>query len=510
MNYKLRLGAQSLPLDIEPSETLLSAMRRIGAAPDAPCGGKGSCGGCRVRLLRNGSRPLREVLACQTTGASLMQIWIRERFDTIEAKQSQELQDQKKREILLPMGVRREDEAEKTPRFGIAFDLGTTTIAAMLWELSESQSQRPLKTASALNPQTAFGADVISRLEYVGKDCKAQKQMQSLLIQCMNQLMEELTKAAKLSEDDIQRLSAVGNTTMMHFLFGLDSSGLRKAPFQGETLPLKIKAHTLGLRVKPDVELRSLPSMGGHLGSDAAAVLLALRLPQKKEGALVLDIGTNGEVLLTDGQGGLWGCTAAAGPAFEGGNISCGMRGEPGAIEEVRLVTEGSGLALCVIGGKAPRGICGSGLIDAAAMLLASGRMGQDGRLLKEESVFLAEGVELSQRDIRQLQMAKGALAAAQRILIQKTKKRPSQVFLAGAFGSYIRTESARAIGLLPKEIPATICGNAAGVGASMILLSSAEWKRGCEWAERLKHIQLAQDEEFTRVFLEEMYFPGD
>ncbi|MBO4992381.1 MAG: DUF4445 domain-containing protein [Firmicutes bacterium] len=524
MKLELQIGEEKRTIEIENDETLLRAMQRSGAVVNAPCGGKGTCGKCRIRLLRNGKIPVRELLACQTTGAQLVQIWVRERFDTVSASGSAELQDQRKKAISLPEdtlwdspeGVKcvepaTIDSAEgQEQRYGVAFDIGTTTVAAMLWELGsdgERAARMPLATASAANPQCSFGADVISRMEYVGGDGHRLAQMQALTVQCMNRLLAELTEAVKLRRSNIYRISAVGNTTMMHFLFGKDVSGLMKAPFAGEELPLEAEAKSLGLQVEDGVMLRTLPVMGGHLGADAAAVLLALRLPQRKEAALALDIGTNGELLITDGTGRVWGCTTAAGPAFEGGNIGCGMRGEPGAIETVRPAEDGRSLNIGVIGDGEAKGLCGSGLIDAAASLLALGWMDEEGRLTQEE-IRLAPQIALTQRDIRQLQMAKGAIAAGTAILQQQTKREPNTVFLAGAFGSYIRPESAVAIGLLPAGIPVVACGNAAGVGASLILCSDREWMRGCDWAGELVRIELAEQKEFTGAFLSAMYFP--
>lgn len=528
MNVRLQVGETTTTLTIEDRETLLLALRRQGVEMQATCGGKGICGKCRVKLLREGKIPVGEVLACRITGAQLLGMWARERFDTVVIEETKPMQTQRKREVVLPENVKRDEKTPDAVHYGVAFDLGTTTIAAMLWDLSSGSDERtPLATAAAENPQSVFGADVISRIEYAMENKGGAQRLHRAMVECMNRLLGELTEAMGISISNVYRLSAVGNSTMMHTLLERDLSGLAKAPFAGEELPVEAEAKTLGLAVGDGVKLRTLPLMGGHLGSDAAAVLLALRLPEKKEAALALDIGTNGELLLTDGKGGLWGCSAAAGPAFEGGNISCGMRGEPGAIERVRPAPGGRGVVVSVINGAAEttettettgvdgatetcaaaRGICGSGLIDAAAALLAMGEMDDVGRLRSGESFFLTPKVFLTQKDIRQLQMAKGAIGAGRRILAKRASDEIRSVYLAGAFGSYLDWESAVAIGLLPKGIPVCSCGNAAGVGASMILLSEEEWRRGCEWAGRLVHLELAEEPEFAEIFLEEMYF---
>ncbi len=521
MTTTMQIGEKRKEIDIEAKETVMEAARRQGLYIDAPCGGRGSCGKCRVLLMRRGTA-LQEILACQMTGAQLINLQLRQPFDLICQKAACGGQTEKKRSIRLPQDALQGGvpaSKEKDRRFGAAFDIGTTTIAAMLWDLDCWESGIPLATAAAANPQAAYGADVISRVQYAAGDREKTAQLQKMVVECINQLICQLCAQVEGAfPERMLRYCAVGNTAMMQLLFGKDPAGLARAPFSVSALPLSVPAAELGLCSKDGAQLRTLPCMGGHLGADAAAVLLALRMPLLRRPAIALDIGTNGEILLTDGSGRLWGCSAAAGPAFEGADISCGMRGEEGAIEGVEIDETGKGLKLHVIGKTEAKGICGSGLIDAAAVMLRLRWLDETGRLqLPEEPsatrVELAGNVALTQRDIRQMQTAKAAIAAGAEILLKTagiSAGQLSRVCLAGAFGSYLRAESAQAIGLLPGSGNGTveICGNAAGIGASLILLSQAEWERGCRWAGQLAHVELAQQEEFADIFLDAMYFP--
>lgn len=550
-------GEEEFSLQVAPEETLLAAIQREGIFLVADCGGQGTCGKCQVHLQRDG-KPLmmrgdRKLLACQVTGADLARWSVQEKFDRVVpetpsngqsggsekfGEQPDILQAGKKCHIHLPEDVHLRDEADEG--WGIAFDVGTTTVAAMLWNLGDVRAVEPVATAAAANPQAAFGADVISRLQYAAEDRDRAAQLQQLVVECMNRLSGELLGQLEArgiatgGSRRIRRLSAVGNTAMMHLLWGADPSGLTRAPFAAEDLPLEISAEKLGLEAGEGALVRTLPSMGGHLGADAAAVLLALRLPLAEKAVLALDIGTNGELLLACGRS-TWGCSTAAGPAFEGANISCGMRGEPGAIQSVDVAQDRGSLEVDIIGCGEPddqkcdvfpegrtlaRGLCGSGLIDAAAALLRIGWMDETGRLLvsgkaeeQVQQVELTPGIFLTQKDIRELQSAKGAVAAGVKLLSEQAGIATAaldRVYLAGAFGSYIRRESALAIGLLPAVDcdKVEVCGNAAGVGASLILLSTAEWRRGCAWAAELSHLELADHAGFMDAFLEGMYFP--
>ena len=384
--------------------------------------------------------------------------------------------DLTKGEIQLPEDVLWEEIQGST--YGVAFDIGTTTMAAMAWDLSsDHRKSTPLNSMAMRNPLTIYGRDVISRIHTANGDPQRIEKMQRELLDALQQMTDELVNELRKSESEysrdpvrVQRLSAVGNPTMMHFLFGKDPSGLAAAPFRGEELPLEITAESLGFTggrawtLDDGATLRTLPVMGGHLGADAAAALLAARLPEETGPVMMVDVGTNGELILADGCGRLWGCSTAAGPAFEGGAITPGSK-----------------------------------FIDAAASMLEQGWMDEEGCVLRP--------ILLNQEEIRQLQMAKSAVRAGVEVLQTIAGVSRSQILLAGTFGSHIKPQSAVKIGLLPEDAEIWNLGNLAGVGASLILLSNEEWKRGISWAKMVTHVELAEKPEFAEAFIRNMEF---
>lgn len=384
-------------------------------------------------------------------------------------------QDLTKGEVRLPEDVLWESRNQEGT-YGIAFDVGTTTIAAMLWDLS-LERRSPIRSMAGKNPLTLYGRDVISRIHAVGGDPMQIESMQRELVTGLKQMADKLTdelRIAELKGSDIpvriQCMSAVGNPTMMHFLFGKDPSGLAAAPFRGEALPLEISAESLGFAggrtwtLDDGAVLRTLPVMGGHLGADAAAALLAARLPEERIPLLLVDVGTNGELLLTDGEGGLWGCSTAAGPAFEGGSITPGSK-----------------------------------FIDAAASMLEQGWMDEEGLVLRP--------MLLSQEEIRQLQLAKSAVRTGVELLQTVAGIAQPEILLTGTFGSHIKPKSAVKIGLIPGEVDIHSAENLAGVGASLILLSREEWERGIAWAQTVTHVELAEEPGFAEAFVRNMDF---
>lgn len=390
-------------------------------------------------------------------------------------RKNRKIQDLTKGEIQLPEDVRWELQKQEE-RYGVAFDVGSTTIAAMLWNLS-SETITPVQSMARQNPLTIYGRDVISRIHTAKGEPSRIEKMQRELVEALKQmvdhLVDDLRKTMPKSSPvpvKIRRLSAVGNPAMMHFLFGKDPSGLAAAPFRGEELPLEITAESLGFNggrtwtLDDGATLRTLPVMGGHLGADAAAALLAARLPEEREPLLLVDVGTNGELLLTDGLGRLWGCSTAAGPAFEGGSITPGSK-----------------------------------FIDAAASMLEQGWMDEEGLVLRP--------MLLSQEEIRQLQLAKSAVRTGVELLQTIAGVSRSEILLTGTFGSHIKPKSAVKIGILPGGVEIHSAGNLAGVGASLILLSDEEWKQGIAWTKTVTHVELAEEPGFEEAFVRNMDF---
>jgi uncharacterized 2Fe-2S/4Fe-4S cluster protein (DUF4445 family) len=346
-------------------------------------------------------------------------------------------------------------------------------------------------------------------------------------------MIEEMLEEAGADPVNIYRVTAVGNPVMLHLLTGLSTIGFGSAPYIGIfSEELKITAANLGLKVNPLSQLIILPQLGGFVGADTTACLLTLS-PFHDQTFLLIDIGTNGEIVLCH-QGSMWAASAAAGPAFEGGAIGCGMRAGHGAIDKV--IGEQGKLVFRVIGGGPPRGICGSGIIDLIAVLLRDNCLDQNGIftekaklshnmrngdhgaeiiLLEGEGRLSASPLVFSQDDIRQVQLAKSAIRTAIDLMLQKANIAPSRldnIYLAGAFGSYLDPINIINIGLVPAADPGKIrnIGNAAAEGAIMALLSPAQLEAAATIKTKVQYIELAQQQEFQAIFLKNLNFNTD
>lgn len=413
--------------------------------------------------------------------------------------------------------------------FGIAVDIGTTTIAAYLYDI---KSTRKIDIASSLNPQRIYGADVITRINHTMEDDKGLKQLQKLIIAELNDIITKFCKKNGLSPRHIYELTAVGNTTMMHLFLGIPCKNIANAPYiPAFTDKTETKARELGININPEGYIITLPMVSGYVGADTVAAVLASRMYEKEEIGLLLDIGTNGEIVLGNREK-LLACSAAAGPAFEGAGITFGIGGVVGAIDHVDF---GKNPIYTTIGGAPPVGLCGSGVVDAIAQLVKWGILEETGKVKQEDEIegqippeilaritdykdkraFLLDertGIYLTQQDVRQIQLAKGAIYAGIKILMNHMGITPDQinrVYFAGGFGNYISVESAVTIGLIPKELKHKVSqiGNAAGTGAIMALLSDDELKIANDIKNRIKYIELSAESSFQEEFMGAMYF---
>jgi uncharacterized 2Fe-2S/4Fe-4S cluster protein (DUF4445 family) len=391
---------------------------------------------------------------------------------------------------------------------GIAIDLGTTTIVAQLVDL---QSAHVLGVRAALNAQAKHGADIMSRVEFAVSAGGGQT-LQTLIREQLGKLVGELLASAAATTA-AQSVVVVGNTVMHHLFCGLDLEPLSHFPFEPHSPGMQVfSAVELGWALPANPRVRFLPCLGGFVGSDILAGILATNLNSSAALVALLDLGTNGEIVVGNRERLLCASTAA-GPAFEGARISMGMRAATGAVSEVHV--EAGRLRCHALGQGPPRGICGSGLVDAVAAGLDLGLIQPNGRFAQGDSLTLTPPVSLSQWDIRELQLAKGAIAAGLRILLEQwgaTKNDVTQVFLAGAFGNYINQASARRIGLLdfpPEKIrPA---GNTALLGAKLALFSLSEHNGAYpEVLPIVKHVSLHEDPRFQETYVEEMTFPAN
>lgn len=421
--------------------------------------------------------------------------------------------------------------------YGVAVDLGTTTLAAALLDLQNGEERA---VASAVNPQTKFGDDVLSRIKHAATPAGLE-QLRRAAADAVDELIRRLCSQGRVARKHIYEVALAGNTTMQHLFCGVDPAGLGQMPFApafGHALMLEAKE--LGLAIHPRGTAYVFPSIGGFVGGDTVAGVLSTRLAELAGPVLLVDIGTNGEIVLAH-DGRIEAASTAAGPAFEGAGISCGMRATDGAIEKVIL----DGDVHCgVIGGSASAGLCGSGLIDLAAELLKAGILTPAGRLLPPEELpaglpaALAErlhrdakgqvsflltkpraktsrsSITLTQQDVRQLQLATGAIRAGISILLGRAGVKAEslqRVLVAGGFGSFIRRSNAQRIGLLPAAVDhqrIQYVGNASLAGAKWALLSTRLRQQAQTVARRVKHVELGTDSEFQDRFAESMVFP--
>ena len=410
--------------------------------------------------------------------------------------------------------------------YGVAFDVGTTTLVGTLMNLRTGMAASVLST---LNGQAPFGADVISRISHGMNGPEAIVELQQAVVTTMNAILDDLYRETGVKPAQTYEAVVVGNVTMLHLLLGVDPTPLAMSPFTPAFMDeLTVEAREVGLGIHPHGYVQTLPALGAYVGADIVAGVLATGVVREDRVRVFVDVGTNGEIVLGSAQRAL-ATAAPAGPAFEGSQIKCGMRATVGAIEGVTLSER---VELQVIGGDvAPEGICGSGLVDAVAQLLVVGLLDHSGRLRTPADVpdhplhdrlieidgvrafLLADGVYLTQRDIRELQFAKGSIATGIKVLMDILGVGTidlDEVLLGGSFGSYLNPQSAKIIGLVPPvDVDKIIAvGNSAGEGAKIALLSYRERQVAFELPSRIEYIELSGRSDFNDAFISVLGFP--
>ena len=432
-------------------------------------------------------------------------------------------------------------------RYAIAFDLGTTTVVATLLDVGTGT---PLGVSSMLNKQQPFGGDVISRISATMMDPDALGRLREAAGATLAELAAEVCREGGVDTAHVYEVAVAGNATMTALVLGIDPEPLGVAPFvMSSAQPPSVLATEIGLTLHPRARAFFFPALGAYVGGDIVAGMLATGMDRDKRTRLFIDVGTNCEIVLSDGDT-ILSTAAPAGPAFEGGAIRCGMRAADGAIEVIRLDAGTTGedppehpVTLGVIGDVEPRGLCGSGLVDAVAELVRVGLLDNTGRLVPdeaaagiapaladrlakigEERVFLlhrpapdtppAECVYLSQRDVRELQFAKAAISTGWTLLLEQLgleHRDVQQVLLAGSFGSYLSPASAVRIGLVPKlpVLRIVAAGNVAGEGAKMALLSVRERAGAAALLEEVAYVELSDRPDFNDKFVEQLAFGG-
>lgn len=482
----------------------------IGIHTDTSCGGRGTCGKCRVTVsgaVEPADETERKFLAsaeldagvrlacrCITSGGEVC-------VAAYEADTTSAIQLEGVMSAFTPSPL--------CGGYGIAVDVGTTTVAVYLCDMNTC---RIVRTGAFQNPQRVRGADVITRIGYIIEDKANLVSLQQLIIDAVNKTVTGFGVPA----DSINAAVITGNTTMLHIFAGYDPSGIANAPFTPATLfGFTVRAASLGLAVNPDADVYLMPCFSAYVGGDIATGMIAADVDKSDGLNLYIDIGTNGEMGL-GGRDGICLCATAAGPAFEGAHIECGMGGVQGAVR--RVVYENGVITLDTIDKGVPAGICGSGLIDAVAVMLDCGALGETGRidkeLYKDERFYLdrERNIYISGKDIREVQLAKSAVCAGIMTLIDDAGVTPDdvkRVIIAGGFGAHINPHSAAKIGLIPAEFEkkVEIVGNTAGTGAVLYLLSGDARERINNVSSLSRYLELSCNEFFMDEYVERMMF---
>jgi len=414
--------------------------------------------------------------------------------------------------------------------YGIAFDIGTTTIVGYLINLDNG---KVYSLASKLNSQTAYGEDVITRLSFINNDENGLQKLNLAVLNDLNNIISKVCEKSKIKSSQIYEATIVGNSVMHHIFLNLDPINIGLSPY----IPviqkgMNIKARTLNLKISKNGYVYTVPIIAGFVGADTVGVILSSNINSQKDLTLAIDIGTNGEIILGNRKFLATG-SCAAGSALEGAHISDGMRAAAGAIDTIKIDPQNFDVSYSTIKNKKPIGICGSGLVDAIAEMLRSKILTRSGNFNKEfidqerilkrnnniefiiakrEETSIGKEIKISQNDIRQIQMAKAAFYSGTRLILKhlNTKLEIKRVFLAGAFGNYINKYNAKFIGMIPDISDENIfqIGNAAGTGAQSLLLNKDLREKVKKLLKKIQYIEIATKEEFQKEFTNAMYFP--
>ena len=466
-----------------------------------PCGGHARCRGCRIRV-REGNLSITAPQKNMLDDHEIEAGWRLACQGVISENLTLEI-DQWKTDIL---SDNTDFQFSSMPGLGVAIDLGTTTLAS---QLVNRETGEVMAIETDINPQAKYGGDIMSRIDYAAR-LKKQKNLQSLIRIKLYNMIQALLKSAEIQPTDIQRIVIAGNTVMHNIFCGIDVEPLGFHPFEPISNNLKnYKASDLKWNFSNDMDVAFLPGVGSFIGSDILMGAWVKNMAQSEKLKVLVDLGTNGEILVGNKEK-ILAASTAAGPAFEGAGISMGMRAASGAVSSVS-VRKGRMIPK-VLGQTEPRGICGSGLVDAVAAFLDSGQISSNGRIQNGESLPVLEPVIITQKDVRELQLAKGAIATGIQLLLKEMGAREidvDEVYLSGAFGNYISKQSARRIGLLnfpQKKI--TTAGNTALLGAKLALFNDMDENHFYEIREKTEHLDLSTHPDFTDLFTALVNFP--
>lgn len=420
--------------------------------------------------------------------------------------------------------------------YGVAIDIGTTTVVTSLIDM---MTGKELGTASRINAQKEFGLDVLTRISYETEHPEDGKEhLQKAIVASMNEMLDEVCKKTevpgkgRIEKRDIYEITVAANCTMMHMLLGVSARSIGRAPYAPAFVKSKnLYASEIGLQAGEGARLYCLPSVSAYIGADIVAGAYVCELRKKQKDVLFIDIGTNGEIVFSD-HGRLLSCSCAAGPALEGMNISSGMRAAAGAIEDVKITEQG--VKLQVIGQEEPEGICGSGILAVVKELRRTGLIRKDGAFIKLKDISeddyrypmleldgrkrkfkMTETLRITQGDVRQVQLAKGAILSGFYALLKragKTMEDLNQVMIAGQFGAHLPAESLIGTGILPKEVKDKLIyvGNSSKTGAYLALMSGKAKQEMEELAHHMKYMELGATEGYERLFADCLMFPDE
>jgi len=484
-------------INAEKGDLLLPLLRQSDVEIYSPCGGNGTCGKCKVLIKDEGS-----VTSCLYPVTKDIEVVLPDR------REATILIDQHAFTVQLPFNPGESSNLSYYPH-GVAIDIGTTTVVFYLVNLFTGGI---IETKAVMNPQAKYGGDVISRINYTAQASEGLVTLQKEIVSAINLQLDHFRELLEIQSDDLVKIAIAGNNTMLHLLLGVDPLPIALAPFTPAfTDEQNRKGKELNLHCHPEAEIKILPSVSAYVGADIIAGLASIKPLKQYKRYLFMDIGTNGEMALVTSEK-IWCCATAAGPAFEGANISCGMSAVEGAIN---IFNRGR---YSVIGNCPPRGLCGSGLIDVVAHLVKNKLVTPDGILEKDFVVVPAEEqasqkeIFITQQDIREVQLAKSAIRAGVNVLLKKaslTFEDIDVLYLAGGFGNYIDKDNAITIGMLPHEMKNRIIslGNTSGTGALLSLKSIFFDEVIDRIITRTEYVELSNEEDFTLDFVMNMGF---
>lgn len=523
----MKIDIENLDKEISTDgQSILATLLKNDIKIDNYCNGRGTCGKCKISILEGEVSPVsleeKTLLKDKEIACGIRLACLTYPKTDIKIKTIANTSDIK----VLDLGEIPDFTMDFRYGFGLAIDIGTTTVAIYLVDLSNAKL---IDKNSAVNAQSKYGLDVMTRISFEYENKDGIGLLQKEIVNSLNSMIDELLDRNGLSLYEISDIVVAANTTMLHMLVGKDAKSLGRYPYKPEFVEaLTIKSRDIGLRV--DANLYTLANVSAFVGSDIIAGIYLADLVNK-ENALFIDIGTNGEIVL-NANNNLYCCSTAAGPALEGMNIECGMRAEGGAIEAVRI--DGESISLETIDRQRPRGICGSGLLSAVTEIIKAGLVNKRGRIVDpaslDENDFRKKLIEidasgqrfiildkkaniyLSQKDIRQVQLAKGAILSGFLSLLKKENMEIADlnsVIIAGGFGSHLKKSDITGVGILPKQTEELISyvGNSSLIGAYMALMNDKIKKEMEDLSKKIEYIELSTSENYDRTFAKAMQF---